>query len=48
MNPGIKYEYKLPLDVPVEESIAPPLIRHHSHMASFLGKFTVSYNDFFL
>ncbi|XP_050422411.1 thrombospondin type-1 domain-containing protein 4-like isoform X2 [Adelges cooleyi] len=34
MNTGIKYEYKLPLDVPVEESMAPPLIRHHSHMSS--------------
>lgn len=35
-NPGIKYEYKLPLDAPAQdESIAPPLIRHHSHMSAY-------------
>lgn len=35
-NPGIKYEYKLPLDVLTpDESIMPPLIRHHSHMSAY-------------
>ncbi|XP_060862294.1 thrombospondin type-1 domain-containing protein 4 [Metopolophium dirhodum] len=35
-NPGIKYEYKLPLDAPAQdESITPPLIRHHSHMQTY-------------
>lgn len=49
MNPGIKYEYKLPLDIPVqaEESITPPLIRHHSHMSSHLGELFKNYTKAF-
>ncbi|XP_050539562.1 thrombospondin type-1 domain-containing protein 4-like isoform X2 [Daktulosphaira vitifoliae] len=42
INPGIKYEYKLPLDVPVEQSIAHPLIRHHSHTSSRLSNRVIS------
>ncbi|XP_025415701.1 thrombospondin type-1 domain-containing protein 4 isoform X2 [Sipha flava] len=47
-NPGIKYEYKLPLDVPVEESIAPPLIRHHSHMSAHVGNYLTTGDETYM